>query len=46
MTRVNNLPCLFLWQEREVITMALMGKIRGMHFRDGKSISEIAKPRL
>jgi len=26
-----------------VITMALMGKIRGMHFRDGKSISEISR---
>jgi transposase len=26
-----------------VITMAMMGKIRGMHFRDGKSISEISR---
>ena len=26
-----------------MITMALMGKIRGMHFRDGKSISEISR---
>jgi transposase len=33
-----------LWQEKQrVITMALMGKIRGMHFRDGKSISEISR---
>jgi len=25
-----------------VITLALMGKIRSMHFRDAKTISEIA----
>jgi len=42
LTGVNNPPCLLLWQEREVITMALMG-IRGMDYRDGKSISEIAR---
>jgi transposase-like protein len=30
-------------KERGVITMAMMGKIRSMHFRQGKSISEIAR---
>ena len=29
--------------ETEVITMALIGKIRGMRLRDGKSISEISR---
>jgi transposase-like protein len=34
---------LFAAGEERVITMALMGKIRGMYFRDRKSISEIAR---
>jgi transcriptional regulator with XRE-family HTH domain len=34
---------LFAAGEERVITMALMGKIRGMYFRDQKSISEIAR---
>jgi transposase-like protein len=34
---------LFAAGEQRVITMALMGKIRGMYFRDKKSISEIAR---
>jgi transposase len=40
---VNDLLCLFIKQVTEVITRALIGKIRGMYFRDGKSISEIAR---
>jgi hypothetical protein len=34
---------LFAAGEQRVITMALMGKIRGMYLRDKKSISEIAR---
>jgi hypothetical protein len=32
--------------ETEVITMVLLGKIRGMRLRDGKSISEISMQAL
>ena len=40
---MNDLPRLFIEQVTEVITMALIGKIRGMRMRDGKSISEISR---
>ena len=41
---MNDLLCCNLWQRIwTVITMALKGKIRALHQREGKSISEIAR---
>ncbi len=45
LTRVNDQLCCNLWQRIwTVITMALKGKIRALHQREGKSISETKGP--
>jgi hypothetical protein len=43
LTRVFNLPCLFLEQGKGVITMAMIGKVKRMYFREKKSVREIVR---